>query len=77
MAINTLLVQEVTPWSRVLPASFRGGGHAVRRVGARQLMDVTPGRPFVMLGVRRTVAVKGLPRSRWLPALGIHDSLGT
>jgi hypothetical protein len=30
-----------------------------------------------MLGVRRTPAVKGLPRSRWLPALGIHDSLRT
>jgi hypothetical protein len=48
---------------------------AVLRVGARQLVDVTPGRPFVRPGVRRTPAVKGLPRSRWLNALGIHDQL--
>jgi hypothetical protein len=49
--------------------------HAVLRVGARQLVDVTPGRPVVRPGVRRTPAVKGLPRSRWLKALGIHDQL--
>ena len=34
-----------------------------RRVGARQMVDFTP-------GVRRTPAVKGVPRSRWLTALG-------
>jgi hypothetical protein len=38
--------------------------HAVLRVGARQLVDFTPGRPRVMPGVRRTPAVKDLPRSR-------------
>src|SRR5262247_2250815 len=51
------------------------GVHAVRRVGARQLVDFTPGRPFVMPGVRRTPAVKGIPRSRWLKAVGFDDQL--
>jgi hypothetical protein len=49
--------------------------HAVLRVGARQSVEVTPGRPFVRPSVRRTPAVKGIPRSRWLTALGIHDPL--
>jgi hypothetical protein len=49
--------------------------HAVLRVGARQIVDFTPGRPFVRPSVRRTSAVKGVPRSRWLKALGIHDQL--
>jgi hypothetical protein len=47
----------------------------VRRVGARQIVDFTPGRPFVKPSVRRTPAVKGIPRSRWLTALGAHDQL--
>ena len=51
----------------------QAGVHAVLRVGARQIVDFTPGRPFVMPGVRRTPAVKGVPRSRWLTALGVHD----
>jgi hypothetical protein len=51
--------------------------HAVLRLGARQLVDFTPGRPFVMPGVRRTPAVKGIPRSRWLKAVGVHDQLVT
>jgi Transposase DDE domain len=49
--------------------------HAVLRVGARQIVDFTPGRPFVTPGVRRTPAVKGIPRSRWLKALGVDDQL--
>jgi hypothetical protein len=53
------------------------GVHAVLRVGARQIVDFTPGRPFVTPGVRRTPAVKGIPRSRWLTALGVHDQLVT
>ena len=53
----------------------QAGVHAVLRVGARQLVDFTSGRPFVMPGVRRTPAVKGRPRSRWLTALGVHDQL--
>jgi hypothetical protein len=55
----------------------RGGVHAVLRVGARQIVDFTPGRPFVTPGVRRTPVVKGIPRSRWLTALGVHDQLVT
>jgi hypothetical protein len=51
------------------------GRHAVLRVGARQIVDFTPGRPFVKPSVRRTPAVKGIPRSRWLAALGVHDHL--
>jgi hypothetical protein len=51
----------------------QAGVHAVIRVGARQMVDVTPGRPFVRPSVRRTSAVKGVPRSRWLQALGVHD----
>jgi len=59
----------------ISPSSFQAGVHAVLRVGARQIVDFTPGRPFVKPSVRRTPAVKGIPRSRWLKALGIHDQL--
>jgi hypothetical protein len=55
----------------------QAGVHAVRRVGARQMVDFTPGRPCVTPGVRRTPAVKGIPRSRWLTALGVDDQLVT
>jgi Transposase DDE domain len=53
----------------------QAGVHAVLRVGARQIVDFTPGRPFVKPNVRRTPAVRGIPRSRWLKALGVHDQL--
>jgi hypothetical protein len=53
----------------------QAGVHAVRRIGARQIVDFTPGRPFVLPSVRRTPAVKGVPRSRWLKTLGVHDQL--
>jgi hypothetical protein len=49
--------------------------HTVLRVGARQMVDFTAGRPFVRPGTRRTPAIKGLPRSRWRTALGHHDQL--
>jgi Transposase DDE domain len=55
----------------------QAGVHAVLRMRARQIVDFTPGRPFVMPGVRRIPAVKGLPRSRWLKTLGCHDQLVT
>jgi hypothetical protein len=54
----------------------QAGVHAVLRISARQIVDCTPGRPFVKPSVRRTPAVKGLPRSRWLTALGVDDPLG-
>jgi hypothetical protein len=53
------------------------GVDAVLRVGARQIVDFTPGRPFVKPSVRRTSAVKGVPRSRWVKTLGGHDQLVT
>jgi hypothetical protein len=53
----------------------QAGVHAVLRIDARQIVDLTPGRPFVRPSLRRTSAVKGVPRSRWLKALGIHDQL--
>jgi hypothetical protein len=53
----------------------QAGVHAVLRVGARQIVDFTPGRPFVKPSVRRTAAGKGMPRSRWLKALGVDDHL--
>jgi hypothetical protein len=54
----------------------QAGGPAVRRVGARQRVAVTPGRPVVMPGVRRSPAVPGMPRSRGLHAVGVHDHRG-
>jgi hypothetical protein len=53
----------------------QAGVHAVLRVSARQIVDFTPGRAFVKPSVRRTPAVKGVPRSRWLKGLGVHDQL--
>jgi Transposase DDE domain len=53
----------------------QAGVHAVLRLGARQMVDCTPGRPLVRPSVRRTPAVTGVPRSRWLTALGVHDQL--
>ena len=51
----------------------QAGVHALMRVGARQIVDFTPHRPFVMPGTRRTPAIKGLPRSRWIIAQGQQD----
>jgi hypothetical protein len=53
----------------------QAGVHAVLRVGARPIVDFTPGRPFVRPSVRRTPVVKGIPRSRWLKTLGVQDQL--
>jgi hypothetical protein len=55
----------------------QSGVHAVLRIGARQIVDFTPGRAFVKPSVRRTPVVKGIPRSHWLTALGAHDQLVT
>jgi hypothetical protein len=53
----------------------QAGVHAVRRAGARQVVACTPGRPCVRPSVRRTAAVTGVPRPRWLTALGVDDHL--
>jgi Transposase DDE domain len=55
----------------------QAGVQAVLRVGVRQIVDFTPGRPLVRPGVRRTPAVKGVLRSRWLKTLGVYDQLVT
>jgi hypothetical protein len=55
----------------------QAGLHAVRRVGARQMVDCTLGRPIVRPDSRRTPAIQGLPRSQWLTALGHHDQAGS
>jgi hypothetical protein len=51
----------------------QAGVHAVLRVWARQIVDFTPSRPFGRPSGRRTPAVTGVPRSRGLNALGVHD----
>ena len=51
------------------------GVPAVRRVGVRPLVEVTPGRPLVQPSGRRPAAVNGLPRSRWRTAVGVDDPL--
>jgi hypothetical protein len=71
---DDVLVADRGLWSYAhLALLVQANLHAVRRVGARQMVDFTPGRPFVRPGVRRTPAVKGIPRSRWLKALGVDD----
>jgi hypothetical protein len=71
-----VLVADRGLWSYAhLALLVQAGIHAVWRVGARQIVDFTPGRPFVTPSVRRTSAVKGVPRSRWLTALGVDDQL--
>jgi hypothetical protein len=47
--------------------------HALLRDQARQIVDFTPSRLFVMPGTRRTPEIKGLPQSRWIKAHGKHD----
>src|SRR5918996_4482126 len=54
----------------------QAGVHAGLRVGARQLVDCTPGRPLVTPGVRRRPAGKGPPRARWLKTLGVQAPRG-
>ena len=41
------------------------------------MVDFTPGRPFARPSGRRTPAVKGVPRSRWLTTLDGQDQLVT
>jgi Transposase DDE domain len=53
----------------------QAGVHAVLRGSARQIVDFTPGRAFVKPSVRRIPAVNGVPRSRWLKGLGVHDQV--
>ena len=52
------------------------GVHAVFRIGSRPMVDFTPHRPFVMPATRRSAAIKGRPRSRWISAFSTDDHLG-
>ena len=52
---------------------IQGGMHAVFRVSARQIVDFTPHRPFVMPATRRSATIKGRPRSRWINAFSTAD----
>jgi hypothetical protein len=49
------------------------GIHAVFRVHQRQIVDFTPGRAHAQPGRKRVP--KGMPRSRWVRALGLSDQV--
>lgn len=51
----------------------RRGVYAVVRIHQRLIVDFTPGRPFAKPGAKD--ARKGVPRSRWLRALGPMDQV--
>jgi hypothetical protein len=53
-----------------LALAVAGALQVVLRGGARQIVDCTPHRPFVMPGTRQTPQLKGVPRSRWITAQG-------
>ena len=47
--------------------------HAVFRLHQKQIVDFTPGRAHARPGQKR--APKGMPRSRWIRALGLSDQV--
>jgi hypothetical protein len=49
------------------------GVHAVFRLHQKQIVDFTPGRPHARPGQKG--ALKGMPRSRWIQALGLSDQV--
>jgi hypothetical protein len=49
------------------------GVHAVFRLHQKQIVDFTPGRAHAQPGQKR--APKGMPRSRWIRALGLSDQV--
>jgi hypothetical protein len=49
------------------------GVHAVFRLHQKQIVDFTPGRAHARPGQKR--APKGMPRSRWIQALGLSDQV--
>jgi hypothetical protein len=49
------------------------GVHAVFRLHQKQIVDFTPGRAHARPGQKRTP--KGMPRSRWIQALGLSDQV--
>lgn len=51
------------------------GVHGLLRIHQRTIVDFTPGRPHVRPDAGKADRKKGLPRSRWLRALGVTDQL--
>jgi hypothetical protein len=51
------------------------GVFGVLRLSSRKIVDFTPGRPHVFPEGRLRQLSPGLPRSRWLKALGVQDQL--
>jgi hypothetical protein len=51
------------------------GVHALFRMHQKQIVDFTPGRPHVKPGQRSAKGQRGLPRSRWVKALGPQDQV--
>jgi hypothetical protein len=56
---------------------FPVAGYTPSCACGRQIVYFTPGRPLVTPGVRRTLAVNGLPRAPWPKTLGVQDQLVT
>jgi hypothetical protein len=54
---------------------LRRGVQAVFRIHQRQIVDFTPGRAHVVPGEGSYRGKKGMPRSRWIRALGFQDQL--
>lgn len=54
---------------------WQRGVHAVLRIHQRTIVDFTPGRPHVNPRCGKSDRRQGLPRSRWLCALGVTDQL--
>jgi hypothetical protein len=76
LAPEDVLVADRGLWSYAhIALLVQGGMHAVFRVGSRQIVDCTPPRPFVMPTTRRSTAITGVPRSRWLSACSKDDQL--
>ena len=51
------------------------GVEAVLRIHHLTIVDFTPGRPHAIPSRGKSGQRKGLPRSRWLRGLGVHDQV--
>lgn len=54
---------------------FSRGVQAVFRLHQRQIVDFTPGRPYVLPAEGSKRGKKGIPRSRWIKTFGFQDQL--
>jgi Transposase DDE domain len=60
-------------WFAHLALLIGKGVHAVFRLHQKQIVDFTPGRAHARPGQKRSP--KGMPRSRWVQALGLMDQV--